>query len=72
MIIGRVLDLFESYPKVILFDWEHPEIFEQAVVESDGQWESPSPVEEGHQYGIYYLSQNENCPPICHGPYIAE
>ena len=70
-ITGQVRDLQSvASPRVILFEWENPEQFSTAIVASDGTWAAQ--VFHGRQYGIYYLSADNRCPPIIHGPYIPE
>ena len=55
--------------RVCLFDWARPERYVVADI-SSGQWQAPVPV--GVPFGIYYLSTDNHCPPIIHGPYTAE
>lgn len=72
-VAGRVIELIgQAAPRLVLFDWSEPTRFQSATVQSDGHWENALPVFPGDQYGIYYLSQDNRCPPIIHGPYTAE
>lgn len=72
-ISSRVLDLrANASPRVVLFDWLHPEIFaEPSAIDSAGHW-SGALVPSGATFGLYYLSRDSRCPPIIHGPYTAE
>jgi hypothetical protein len=72
-ISSRVLDLRGiGSPRVVLFDWSAPTTFATpAQVDSDGHW-SGAMVPHGVEFGIYYLSADNRCPPIIHGPYTAE
>ena len=69
---GRAMDLMSvASPRVTLFEWGDPQTARHAILQAQGHWHSPSPL-PGREYGIYYLSQDNRCPPIIHGPYTAE
>jgi hypothetical protein len=72
-ISSRVLDLRRTgSPRIVLFDWRNPTLFcVPADIDSDGHW-SGALVPKNKQFGIYYLSRDQRCPPIIHGPYTAE
>jgi len=67
---GRVVDLLSNpTPRVVVFQWQNPTRARVVPVDSSGAWSLLLPSAE---YGIYYLSQDNRCPPIIHGPYTAE
>ena len=57
-------------PRVTLFNWDDPTHYAQCLPGPDDQWSLTVPL--GLKYGLYYLSQDNRCPPIIHGPYTAE
>ena len=57
-------------PRVTLFNWDDPTHYAQCLPGPDDQWSLTVPP--GLKYGLYYLSQDNRCPPIIHGPYTAE
>lgn len=68
---GRVRDLRNlALPNVVVFSWDRPSLFLRPMIAATGEWEVNVP--KGHKYGIYYLSSDNRCPPIIHGPYTAE
>lgn len=72
-ISSRVMDLRGiGSPHVVLFGWANPASFcVPSQIDADGHW-SDAFVPRGHEFGIYYLSRDNRCPPIIHGPYTAE
>jgi hypothetical protein len=66
----RVVELQKlADPHVVVFDWNNPRrhIIPEII---DKWWQTAFPV--GQTFGIYYLSSDNRCPPIIHGPYTAE
>lgn len=72
-ISSRVVDLRPALsPRVVLFDWLHPDRYcVPGQMAADGHW-SDAFVGRGVDFGVYYLSRDNRCTPIIHGPYTAE
>jgi hypothetical protein len=72
-ISSRVVDLRPApSPRVVLFDWLHPDRYcVPGQMAASGHW-SDAFVGKGLDFGVYYLSRDARCPPIIHGPYTAE
>ena len=58
--------------RVRIFNWDLPQQFTEAAVAQDGTWSESDALPWGERYGVYYLSRDNRCPPIIHGPYTAE
>jgi hypothetical protein len=70
-ISGQVKDLQTLQPPfVTLFDWNDATTFVRMEADAQGRWDAI--IRQGSQYGAYYLSRDNRCPPIIHGPYTAE
>lgn len=68
-ISSRAIDLRGvQQPRVVVFNWDHPYVFQTATIDADGYWNGVLAL-KGRPFGVYYLSHDNRCPPICHGPY---
>jgi hypothetical protein len=69
LIEQEIRTLNSEIPRIVAFDWTHPA--RHAVASrTSRRWSTFVP--RGSQYGLYYLSSDNRCPPIIHGPYSAE
>jgi hypothetical protein len=70
-ISSRVRDLQSAgSPRVVVFNLAAPADYTDPLVNSAGEWTSIWPSNIARC--IYYLSRDDRCPPITHGPYTAE
>ena len=68
---GTVVDLQSiAPPTVTLFTWQTLRLHAKGRPGADRVWSFDVP--DGAQYGAYYLSQDNRCSPVIHGPYTAE
>lgn len=68
---GKIVDLRGlAKPIARTFYWDDPSFFQSADVGEDDKWSHR--MLTGEPFGAYYLSSDNRCPPIIHGPYTAE
>jgi hypothetical protein len=71
VIHSRVIDIHTAgTPRGVLVDWDAPDRYVEMQIDSQGHWEEAFPSDIA--FGAYYLSTDNRCPPIIHGPYTAE
>jgi len=67
-VASRAIDLRGlPNPRVALFEYAAPQKYTLPGVNAEGNWRTAWP--KNNPFGIYYLSSDDRCPPICHGPY---
>jgi len=69
-ISGTVKALAGETARAVVFDWANPAEFTVNTPDQSGAWRTARRISE--QVGVYYLSSDNRCPPIIHGPYTAE